>query len=186
MEQPEQAASTTRVAMYLSSRIITGLLHLRARVRLTEILNSWEEEFVTLEDPWLIHLHGDHRDPVREEGPLFVPRQEILLLHEISMPEERAVQTVAPDARVAKVATPIRAYAGPLRVAAELHLSQHSTIDSYLNRAGETFVPLTAVSITFPTHDHLDPVIVSFALANRNRLIIARKGSGVSPEKQPD
>lgn len=176
MNQPDDAVSETRVAIYLSSWIVTGTLHLRARVRLTDILNSWVEEFLCLEDPILIQLQGEQKEPIREASPMFIHRQQILLLHEISTPDERAVKTVGPDARVAKVALPIRAYAGPLRVGALFYLPQFSEMSAYLNRVGETFLPLTSVSLSFPFREDLEPVQVSFALMNKNSLVIVQTG----------
>jgi len=180
----EKGGIVMRVIVYTSSCIITGSLHLTAPIRLTDLLNNWQERFFPVHDPRVIQLQADQVESVPESDPLLIAREEILLLHELPARAAATKPEGRVEMRVPKGPTPIRAYLGPYRIDGTLYLPQQADIATYLNRITETFLALTDVSICSAAREQLGTVHVPFALARRDRLIVTERQVGQAGEPE--
>lgn len=163
------------VILYTTFRIITGVLRLPRSMRLSDRLNASGQDFVALLEPRIIDLQKGWMESMLEEGPWYVHRQEILIVHEVSTAETRSRVLGVPEARVPTQPTAVRAYVGPFRVEGDLYLPLESDLVGYLNHTDSVFFPMTSVLISLPGRDDLDVVQVAFALVNQTHLAISRR-----------
>jgi hypothetical protein len=150
------------VVVYTAWNIITGVVYPRGIARLSDASNNWEDMFVPLEDARFIDPASGQAEP-QSRGTLLLPRNEILLLHEV--PAGDAPQRGGDeDMRVQKQVLLVQTRIGPYRVDGTLYVPQYSTLSSHLNRGGETFVPLTEATIVLPAGERPRQVHVPFVL----------------------
>jgi len=164
------------VVIYLPFQILKGSLYRPAPIRLSDRINLVEDNFLTLSKPRIIDLGRQQLEPVPAEGPWFVYRGEILMIHEV--PSAGAPPQVAgsPEERVPKRPIQINAYVGPFSVQGNLYVSEYSDLEAFLNRTSLEFLPMTSATITLPARTDLGVISVPFVLVNRSRLAIGPAG----------
>ena len=176
----EEARVVTRVALYTPSWVITGSLRTATPVRLSDLLNNWSEAFLPLDDARTVNLRDGRVESGAAPASLLVALGEILVLHEVPVPEA-AARAGAAGMHVAKEPTTVGAYVGPLRIEGSLYMPTGANMAAYIDRCVGAFLPLTSVAIYPPDRERLGVVRVPFALVNRSHLVVGRMGKGALP-----
>ena len=179
----EEAKPMICVALYTPHWIVRGNLRTAVPMRLSDLLNNWDKNFVPVEEARVIDL-GDARIEGVSEGELLaVALEDILMAHEIPLPETQSVKTASAEMRVQKQPESVRVWVGPYRAEGAVHLPQLVDVMGYVERITESFLPLTSATIEPPASSHLGKVGVSFVLVNRHRLLLHRLVPKESPEE---
>lgn len=162
-------SKTHAISIYTADWIVTGVLALTTPIRLSDFLNTSTDDFLLLQEARVFDLAGQRLENALQGELWLVHRQEILILHEAPSAQQ-APREGRTDQRVEKHPRPILAYLGPYRLEGTIYLPKYASLDGYLNGMAETFLSLTAVSISLPGRE--DPWIVQtpFALVRKTRL----------------
>jgi len=176
----ERGQYAVAVVIYLPFQILKGAIHRPGPIRLTDRINSIEDDFLTLHEPRVIDLAKQQLEPVPVPGPWFVYLQQVLIIHETPSAGPPTAAAGRPEERVPKLPAPVQAYVGPFRVQGDMYVSEYSDADAYLNRTSMAFIPLTSVLITLPSRSDLGVISMPFVLVNRSRLVIGPAGGEAS------
>jgi hypothetical protein len=168
------------VVVYTAWNAVTGVVHPRGIARLSDTFNNWDDAFVPLESARFVDPASGQAE-AQVQGTLLVPRHEILLIHEVSSGAAPSQPGGDEEMHVQKQVLFVQARLGPYRADGTMYLPQYATLQSYLNRAEETFLPLTNATIVSTVGERPHEVRAAFVLACRSRLLIreARVGGTV-------
>ena len=168
---PEARQAGLTVIAYTAWTIAAGVVRPRGIARISDVFNNWDETFIPLEDGRLVDPATGQVES-QSRGTLLLPRQEILLVHEVSAADEPSQRAGVEDMRVQKQTLLVRVGLGPYAVQGSLYLPQFSTLANYLNHSEQTFLPLTSALISLTAGERLREVRVPFVLVCRGCLLI--------------
>lgn len=179
----EEAKPIVCVALYTQHWIIRGNVRTAVPMRLSDLMNNWDNHFIPVEEARVIDLEDARIEGVAGGELLAVALEDILMVHEIPVPETQSVKTASVEMRVQKLPERVRVWVGPYRVEGAIHLPQLVDVVGYIERITESFLPLTSATIEPPVQSRLGKVGVPFVLVSRHRMLLHKVVSPEAPEE---
>lgn len=159
------------LVVYTAWNAVTGVVYPRGGARLSDMFNYWEDTFIPIEAAHFVDPASGQAE-AQAQGTVLLPREEILLLHEVPSTAVPSQSSGAEEMRIQKHAMPVQARLGPYRVDGILYLPQFANLVNYLNRAEGAFLPLTDATIVSTVGEHPRQVHAPFVLVSRGHLVV--------------
>ncbi|HMA36381.1 MAG TPA: hypothetical protein VKY74_18135 [Chloroflexia bacterium] len=165
LDRQGAGAQTHPIELFTEHVVVQGTVTLPFR-RVTEILNSAERDFVTVDGGTIAPLVH----PAQLSGPNRVPTlvRRVQIRYAATYTDPHRVKPPGVEfAAVQKVPTACYGFLGPFVFHAHLHMRAGSVLFDFLQLGGDQFLPLTQATVYLVDHPDLPPRQHEVIIINR-------------------